>query len=58
MSNIKLIFKESFALTDIETVAQKLISQLSQYKIICLSGEVGSGKTTLSKSLLKIFGFQ
>lgn len=58
MSDSKLVFKDSFAVTDIETVTQQVMAYIGHYRIICLTGEVGSGKTTLSKSLLKTLGYQ
>ena len=47
MSDSKLVFKDSFAVTDIETVTQQVMAYISHYRIICLTGEVGSGKSSL-----------
>lgn len=45
-----------FSLQEIEKATQKLISFAQDEKIWLLNGEMGAGKTTLSKSICKLLG--
>ena len=58
MSSSKVVFNASYTSTEIDVVVGQIIPLLDQYRIICLSGEVGSGKTTLTKTILQKLGFQ
>lgn len=44
-------------LKDTENLAKKLAGQLKENDLILLSGELGSGKTTFTKYLVKTLGF-
>ena len=43
-------------LKDLDALAQKIISDYSDYRIFVLNGEMGAGKTTFSKSLCASLG--
>lgn len=44
-----------YVLNEINTVASKILHECDNH-LICLHGELGAGKTTLIKALLKILG--
>ena len=46
-----------FSLAEIDEIAKKILT-LSKYKIILFEGEMGAGKTTLTKALAKCLGVQ
>ncbi len=47
--------KLEFEISEIEQVAQKIVSHLSQ-KVVLFNGEMGAGKTTLIKEIVKVLG--
>lgn len=47
----------AFSLAEIDEIAKKILT-LSKYKIILFEGEMGAGKTTLTKALAKCLGVQ
>lgn len=47
----------SHSLKDTEMFAEKIAGQLCQGKVVLLFGDLGAGKTTFSKSLIKALGF-
>lgn len=49
------IFKSSSE-KDTQEIAKKIANELENFKIICLYGELGSGKTTFTKSFAKYLG--
>ncbi len=50
---MKLIFTETLPLEELDSLVQKLKQQCPQGGIFGLSGELGSGKTTLVRSVIK-----
>lgn len=46
----------SHSLTDTQKLAQKIATQLRGGDILCLTGELGAGKTAFTKALAKSFG--
>src|SRR5690606_9131875 len=46
-----------FSLAEIDEIAKKILT-LNKYKIILFEGEMGAGKTTLTKALAKCLGVQ
>ena len=52
------MYKYKFTLDDIEDVAKSLINEINGVNIILLKGELGTGKTTLIKSILKNLGIE
>lgn len=52
---MKLIF-QSLSPSDIDEIANEILTQFKGIKIFLLHGEMGSGKTTLIKSFCKILG--
>ena len=51
-----MIYKVKFTLDEIEDVAKSLINEINDVKLVLFKGELGSGKTTLIKSILKNLG--
>ncbi len=51
-----MIYQVKFTLDEIEDVARSLINQINDVNLILFKGELGSGKTTLIKSILKNLG--
>ena len=49
------MLKTEFEIKDIDEVAQDVLNKISS-KIILFNGEMGTGKTTLIKSLIKVMG--
>jgi tRNA threonylcarbamoyladenosine biosynthesis protein TsaE len=47
-----------YNLEQLPEVAQKLATELKDYSIVTLTGELGAGKTTLAKELLRNWGVQ
>ena len=47
------MYKFKFTLDEIEDVAKSLINKINGVNIILFKGELGTGKTTLIKSILK-----
>lgn len=47
--------ERTYKLEDIDLVAQEIIT-MGSYSLYCINGKLGSGKTTLAKSLLKLLG--
>ena len=52
------MYKFKFTLDEIEDVAKSLINEINGVNIILLKGELGTGKTTLIKSILKNLGIE
>ena len=52
------MYKYKFTLDEIEDVAKSLINEINGVNIILLKGELGAGKTTLIKSILKNLGIE
>ena len=52
------MYKYKFTLDEIEDVAKSLINEINGVNIILLKGELGAGKTTLIKSILKNLGIK
>ena len=52
------MYKFKFTLDEIEDVAKSLINKINGVNIILLKGELGTGKTTLIKSILKNLGIE
>ena len=51
-----MIYRVKFTLDEIEEVAKSLINEINDVNLILFKGELGSGKTTLIKSILKNLG--
>ena len=51
-----MIYQVKFSLDQIEDVAKSLIDEIKDVNIILVKGELGAGKTTLIKSILKNLG--
>ena len=51
-----MIYQVKFTLDEIEEVAKSLIDEINDVNLILFKGELGSGKTTLIKSILKNLG--
>tara|TARA_B100000963_G_C22522798_1_gene623831 strand:+ start:618 stop:1031 length:414 start_codon:yes stop_codon:yes gene_type:complete len=51
-----MIYQVKFTEDEIEDVAKSLVNEISDVNIILFKGELGSGKTTLIKSMLKKIG--
>ena len=49
------MLKQDFRLSEINSLARVIISQL-QSKVVTIKGEMGAGKTTLVKALVKALG--
>ncbi|WP_222984116.1 tRNA (adenosine(37)-N6)-threonylcarbamoyltransferase complex ATPase subunit type 1 TsaE [Flagellimonas meishanensis] len=49
--------KKQFNLSGIDGVAKAIVAH-ARYKVLCFHGEMGAGKTTLIKALLKNLGAQ
>ena len=52
------MYKFKFTLDEIEDVAKSLINKINGVNIILLKGELGTGKTTLIKSIIKNLGIE
>ena len=52
------MYKFKFTLDEIEDVAKSLINKINGVNIILFKGELGAGKTTLIKSILKNLGIE
>ena len=52
------MYKFKFTLDEIEDVAKSLINKINGVNIILFKGELGTGKTTLIKSILKNLGIE
>ena len=52
------MYKYKFTLDEIDDVAKSLINEINGVNIILLKGELGTGKTTLIKSILKNLGIE
>ena len=51
-----MIYQVKFTEDEIEDVARSLVDEIGDVNIILFKGELGSGKTTLIKSMLKEIG--
>jgi tRNA threonylcarbamoyladenosine biosynthesis protein TsaE len=45
-------------LSQLDEVAEKILTTYSKHRIFCFNGEMGAGKTTLIKTLCKYLGVQ
>lgn len=52
---MQLILEVTFRLDEIDPIAQQILEKL-RHKVVIFEAEMGSGKTTLIKSLLKTMG--
>ena len=52
------MYKFKFTLDEIEDIAKSLINKINGVNVILLKGELGTGKTTLIKSILKNLGIE
>ena len=48
-----MIYQVKFTLDEIEDVAKSIINEINDVNLVLFKGELGSGKTTLIKSILK-----
>lgn len=46
----------SYSLNQTESIAQKLAQRVKPGEVICISGELGAGKTSFTQALLKALG--
>ena len=51
-----MIYQIKFTLDEIEEVAKSIINEINDVNLVLFKGELGSGKTTLIKSILKNLG--
>ncbi len=51
-----MIYQIKFTLDEIEDVAKSIINEINDVNLVLFKGELGSGKTTLIKSILKNLG--
>ena len=51
-----MIYQVKFTLDEIEDVAKSIINEINEVNLVLFKGELGSGKTTLIKSILKNLG--
>ena len=51
-----MIYQVKFTLDEIEDVAKSIINEINDVNLVLFKGELGSGKTTLIKSILKNLG--
>ena len=51
-----MMYQVKFTLDEIEDVAKSIINEINDVNLILFKGELGSGKTTLIKSILKNLG--
>ena len=51
-----MIYQVKFTLDEIDDVAKSLINEINDVNLVFFKGELGSGKTTLIKSILKNLG--
>ena len=51
-----MIYRLKFSLDQIEDVGRSLIDEINGVNIILVKGELGAGKTTLIKTILKNLG--
>jgi len=51
-----MIYQFKFTLDEIDDVAKSLINEINDVNLVLFKGELGSGKTTLIKSVLKNLG--
>lgn len=51
MPDLKTVFEKEYGLKDVENIAQSLLQSFPDSKIWTFTGELGSGKTTLIRSL-------
>ena len=51
-----MIYRIKFTLDEIEDVAKSIINEINDVNLVLFKGELGSGKTTLIKSILKNLG--
>ena len=49
-------YQVKFTLDEIDDVAKSLINEINDVNLVFFKGELGSGKTTLIKSILKNLG--
>jgi len=55
-SEIRSLTIEVSGLEDLNRVATEIVSFANQYKVWTLEGEMGAGKTTITKALGEVFG--
>lgn len=47
-----------YKLEEVDKIAQNIIEQLKDYRILLFTGSIGAGKTTLIKSIFKLLGIK
>lgn len=54
---MEILTIDTFTTNEAKDAASKIISQLKESKILLLSGELGTGKTTLTKHICNYLGY-
>ena len=57
MSNSEVLFEQTLSINEVDTLVKQILPILNKQPIMCLMGEVGTGKTTLTKALLAAMGY-
>lgn len=57
MSDSTVLFEQTLSIHEVDTIVKQILPLLNKQPIMCLMGEVGTGKTTLTKALLAAMGY-
>ena len=57
MSDDTILFEQTLSINEVDTIVKQILPLLNIQPIMCLMGEVGTGKTTLTKALLAAMGY-
>lgn len=49
------LFSATYTFDDLDIISANIFNIIKNFKIVCLEGDLGAGKTTLCKKLLKYF---